>query len=167
MTRRLGRWHAEERGQGLLELLVSMPLVAVLLIALGTAFAFGVRAYVFLLGDWELQKQVAFAMERMTTDLRYAEDVTVTGDTLRVFCRMTSEAPQRIVYERTSETLPRMMRDHQPMTGESSLGTIAMTRFTAEAVGARTIFLRLGGENRLTGHTYELETAVTWTGKGS
>ncbi|MBR5381589.1 MAG: hypothetical protein IK136_03100 [Oscillospiraceae bacterium] len=165
MTRR--RWHAEERGQGLLELLVSMPLVVILLIALGTAFAFGVRAYVFLMGDWELQKQVAFAMERMTTDLRYAENATVSGDTLRVLCRMTNETAQWVEYTRTTEDMPRMMRSSQPMTGESSLGSIAMTRFTAETVGPRTIFLRLCGENRLTGHTYELETAVTWTGKGS
>ena len=144
-----------------------MPLVVILLIAMGTAFAFGVRAYVFLLGDWELQKQVAFAMERMTTDLRYAENATISGDTLRVLCRMTNETAQWVDYEMTAEDLPRMMRSRQPMTGESSLGMIAMTRFAAEAVGPRTIFLRLRGENRLTGHIYELETAVTWTGKGS
>ncbi len=42
-----------------------------------------------------------------------------------------------------------------------------MTHFSAEVIGARTILLRLGGENRLTGHAFALETAVTWTGKGS
>ncbi|MBQ8698358.1 MAG: hypothetical protein IJ521_05110 [Schwartzia sp.] len=44
-----------ERGAGLLELVAAMPLLVILCAALATAFVFGLRAYLFLLGDWELQ----------------------------------------------------------------------------------------------------------------
>ena len=72
-----------------------------------------------------------------------------------------------VVYEATQESWPRMMRGGQPLTGQSTLGKIVMRQFTAKPIGDRTVLLRLVGENLLTGRTYELETAVTWTGKGT
>ena len=156
----------EEKGAGLLELVAAMPLVVLLSAALATAFAFGLRAYLFLLSDWALQEQVSYAMERMAADLRYAEDAKIENGKLRVFCRAVSGSPQWVEYERTREARPRIRRDSQPLTGESTLGEISMQRFEAERIGGRTVFLRLVGENLLTGRTYELETAVTWAETG-
>ncbi len=157
----------DERGTAILELVAAMPLVVVLSAALATAFAFGLRAYLFLLSDWALQEQVSYAMERMATDLRYAENVKIENGKLRVYCRAVSGSPQWVEYERTGEVRPRLRRDSQPLTGESTLGEISMQRFEAERVDARTVFLRLVGENHLTGQTYELETAVTWAETGT
>lgn len=156
-----------EKGTGVLELVAAMPLIVFLLAALGTVFVFGVRAYLFLLSDWALQEQVGYAMERMAADLRYAEDVKMEGGRLQVLCRATSEPAAWVVYEATQESWPRMMRGGQPLTGQSMLGKIVMRKFTAKPVGDRTVLLRLVGENLLTGRTYELETAVTWMGKGT
>lgn len=156
-----------EKGTGFLELVAAMPLIVLLIAALGTTFAFGVRAYLFLLGDWALQEQVGYAMERMATDLRYAEDVKLDGGRLRILCRAANGPAAWVVYEATRESWPRMMRDSQPLTGQSTLGKIVMRQFSPKFVGDRTVLLRLIGENLLTGRTYELETAVTWTGSGS
>ncbi|MBR1761454.1 MAG: hypothetical protein IJ812_06295 [Schwartzia sp.] len=156
-----------ERGAGLLELVAAMPLLVILCAALATAFVFGLRAYLFLLGDWALQEQVGYAMERMTADLRYAEDVKIESGDLKVLCRAGSGSAVWVAYRKTQESWPRMMLDGQPLTGQSTLGRIAVKTFAAERVGARTVLLRLVGENRLTGQEYELETAVTWTGKGT
>ena len=156
-----------EKGTGVLELVAAMPLIVFLLAALGTVFVFGVRAYLFLLSDWALQEQVGYAMERMAADLRYAEDVKMEGGRLQVLCRATSEPAAWVVYEATQESWPRMMRGGQPLTGQSTLGKIVMRQFTAKPIGDRAVLLRLVGENLLTGRTYELETAVTWTGKGT
>ena len=156
-----------EKGTGFLELVAAMPLIVLLIAALGTTFAFGVRAYLFLLGDWALQEQVGYAMERMATDLRYAEDVKLDGGRLRILCRAANGPAAWVVYEATRESWPRMMRDSQPLTGQSMLGKIVMRQFAPKFVGDRTVLLRLIGENLLTGRTYELETAVTWTGSGS
>ncbi|MBO4853283.1 MAG: hypothetical protein J5477_06605 [Schwartzia sp.] len=163
---RTGRFGGES-GAGLMELVVAMPLVVLLSAALAAAFAFGLRAYLFLLSDWALQEQVSYAMERMTTDLRYAEDAKIENGRLRILCRAVSGSPQWVAYERTQEARPRIRRDSQPLTGESTLGEIVMRSFEAERIDAKTVFLRLVGENLLTGQTYELETAVTWAETGA
>ena len=157
---------ASEQGGILLELAVATPLFALLAIAIGTIFIFGVRAYALVLSEWSLQEQVGYAMERMTADLRYAEGAKMEGRKLRVLCRESSGAPHWVEYERTDEAQPRLRRGSQPLTGQSTLGAIGMKTFVAEVDG-RTVFLRLVGENQWTGQTYELETAVTWTGKGT
>ena len=150
-----------------MEIAVATPLLALLCVAIGTVFVFGVRAYALVLSDWSLQEQVGYAMERMTADLRYAENAKVQDGKLRVLCRESSGAAHWVEYERTAETQPRIRRDSQPLTGQSTLGAIGMKTFEAEIVGERTVFLRLVGENQWTGQAYELETAVTWTGKGT
>ena len=156
-----------EKGTGILELVAAMPLIVFLIAALGTAFVYGVRSYLFLLSDWALQEQVGYAMERMTADLRYAEDVKLDGGQLRILCRAAGGSAAWVVYEKTQESWPRMMRDSQPLTGQSTLGKIVMRQYVSKFVGDKTILLRLVGENLLTGRMYELETAVRWTGKGS
>ena len=159
--------HAGEKGAALLELIASVPLIAVLSVALGTAFIFGVRAYLFLMSDWALQEQVGYAMERMVMDLRYAEDAKIEGNRLKVRCRELGGPLYWFVYERTNDTVPRIRRDSQPLTGQSTLGKIKMKEFEARFADAReqAVFLRLLGENTLTGQTYELETMVTLMGK--
>ena len=156
-----------EKGSGVIGLIAAMPLIGLLFAAFGVTFVFGVRAYLFLLSDWALQEQVGYAMERMMTDLRYAEDVRLDGGRLKVFCSAADGPAAWVVYEKTQETQSRIMRDSQPLTGHSVLGPIAMREFRAERVGDRTVLLRLIGENLMTERTYELETAVTWTGKGT
>lgn len=156
-----------QKGAALLELIASAPLIAALIVALGTAFAFGVRAYLFLLSDWALQEQVGYAMERMVTDLRYAEDAKIEDDRLRIYCREVSGPLRWVAYDRTNETIPRIRLDSQPLTGQDRLGEIAMEEFKAEMVDSQTVFLRLVGKNTLTGQSYALETMVRMMGKAS
>ena len=153
-----------EKGAALLELVASMPLIAALVVALGTAFVFGVRAYLFLMSDWALQEQVGYAMERMVMDLRYADDAKIEGGVLKIHCREVGGPLQWVLYERTNETVPRIRRGSQPLTGQSTLGKIAMEEFRAE-IGTQDVFVRLAGKNMLTGQTYTLETMVKLMGK--
>ncbi len=159
--------HTGEKGTALLELVASMPLIAILSVALGTAFIFGVRAYLFLMSDWALQEQVGYAMERMVMDLRYAEEAKIEGNRLKIHCREVGGPLDWFVYERTNEPIPRIRRNSQPLTGQSTLGKIRMKEFEAKFADAReqAVFLRLVGENTLTNQIYELETMVTLMGK--
>ena len=147
-----------------MELAASTPIIAALFVALGTAFAFGVRAYLFLMSDWALQEQVGYAMERMVMDLRYADDARMEGNRLKIHCREMGDLLQWVAYERTNDAVPRIRRDSQPLTGQSTLGKIAMDDFHVE-VGEQAVFLRLAGKNTLTGQSYALETMVRLRGK--
>ena len=162
-----GGRQAGERGSVLLEMAVAAPLLAVLAAAVGTMFLFGVRSYLLVMSDWVLQEQVSYAMERLTADLRYAEDAKAENGRLRVLCREVSGDAHWVEYDRTLEEQSRIRRDRQPLTGQSTLGAIRMQRFEAERIDERTMFLRIVADNEWTGQSYELETAVTWTGKDS
>ena len=153
-----------EKGAALLELVASMPLIAALVVALGTAFVFGVRAYLFLMSDWALQEQVGYAMERIVTDLRYAEEAKMEGNRLLIHCREIGAPLKWVEYERTNEAVPRIRLGDQPLTGQSTLGKIAMEDFHVE-VGTQTVFVRIAGKNLLTDQSYALETMVTLKGK--
>ncbi|MBQ9634549.1 MAG: hypothetical protein IJR37_05995 [Schwartzia sp.] len=153
-----------EKGAAFLELIASMPLIAILLVALGTAFVFGVRAYLFLMSDWALQEQVGYAMERIVTDLRYAEEAKMEGNRLLIHCREIGAPLKWVEYERTNEAVPRIRLGDQPLTGQSTLGKIAMEDFHVE-VGTQTVFVRIAGKNLLTDQSYALETMVTLKGK--
>ena len=153
-----------EKGAAFLELIASMPLIAILLVALGTAFVFGVRAYLFLMSDWALQEQVGYTMERIVTDLRYAEEAKMEGNRLLIHCREIGAPLKWVEYERTNEAVPRIRLGDQPLTGQSTLGKIAMEDFHVE-VGTQTVFVRIAGKNLLTDQSYALETMVTLKGK--
>lgn len=153
-----------EKGAAFLELIASMPLIAILLVALGTAFVFGVRAYLFLMSDWALQEQVGYAMERIVTDLRYAEEAKMEGNRLLIHCREIGAPLKWVEYEQTNEAVPRIRLGDQPLTGQSTLGKIAMEDFHVE-VGTQTVFVRIAGKNLLTDQSYALETMVTLKGK--
>lgn len=153
-----------EKGAAFLEMIASMPLIAILFVALGTAFVFGVRAYLFLMSDWALQEQVGYAMERIVTDLRYAEEAKMEGNRLLIHCREIGAPLKWVEYERTNEAVPRIRLGDQPLTGQSTLGKIAMEDFHVE-VGTQTVFVRIAGKNLLTDQSYALETMVTLKGK--
>lgn len=153
-----------EKGAAFLELIASMPLIAILLVALGMAFVFGLRAYLFLMSDWALQEQVGYAMERIVTDLRYAEEAKMEGNRLLIHCREIGAPLKWVEYERTNEAVPRIRLGDQPLTGQSTLGKIAMEDFHVE-VGTQTVFVRIAGKNLLTDQSYALETMVTLKGK--
>ena len=159
MSKRRKLWR--EAGQSLVELAVALPLIALLLGSLAMALGWGMRAYVSLLSDWELQNQVRFSMERITSDLMYAYRFESVGGRLRILIPGADGVPQWIEYVRTEEDRPRLARNSQPLTGESRLVDIAIADFEFRPVGTRTLFFRIKGENLRTGHVFELESAVT------
>ena len=150
-----------EAGFSLLELLVALPVIATLLLSCSAAFLWGVKSYAAIMSDWELQNQVRIPMESIARDLAYAEKVKPSGKKLYSLCRATSETPQWVEYTITAGSMPKLTRDRQPLTGESSLGNIRILRFDYRIEKARTVYLEIIGENLLTRHTFRLETAVT------
>jgi hypothetical protein len=150
-----------ESGFSLLELLITLPVIVALLLSCSMAFLWGIKSYAAIMSDWELQNQVRIPMEAIVRDLAYAERVRPLGKKLYILCRATSETPQWVEYTITASEMPKITRDQQPMTGESSLGNIRILRFDYRIEKTRTVYLEIMGENLLTRHTFRLETAVT------
>ncbi len=159
MSSRRGKW--SEAGQSLAELAVALPLIALLLGSLAAALGWGLRSYASMLGDWEIQNQVRFSMERISSDLMYAYRFESAGGRLRILVHDAGGTPQWIEYVLSNDERPRLMRNSQPMTGGSRLADLAVSEFEFRPAGTRTLFFRIKGENLQTGRVFELESAVT------
>lgn len=155
------RGETTERGYGLMELMAALPLASILLCALGVLLFMGIKTYVYMLSDWELVRQVQFSMEHIRHDLLYAVAVKEEGGALKIYCRDAAGPAKWVEYRLSSEAMPRLMRNAQPVTGGSSLGDIHITAFQYKKEGTRTVRFHIKGRNRLTDHTYALASAVT------
>ena len=155
-----------EHGYGLLELMAALPLASLLLVSLGVLFFMGVKTYVYMISDWELARQVQFSMEHIRHDLLYAVTVKEEAGELKIYCRDAAGPAKWVEYHLSSETRPHLMRNAQPVTGDSSLGDILITQFSYRKEGLRTVLFQIMAKNQLTGHTYGLESAVTLPRQG-
>lgn len=161
MIRRWYRGLTEERGYGLMELVAALPLASLLLFALGVLFFMGIKTYVYMVSDWELARQVQFSMEHIRHDLLYAVAVKEEAGKLKIYCREAAGPAKWVEYRLSSDSMPRLMRNEQPVTGGSSLGNILITGFSYRKEGTRTVLFQVMARNQLTDHTYGLESAVT------
>ena len=114
-----------------MELTVSLPLFAMLLVSLAVLFGWGIKAYFYMISDWQVQRDVQFAMQRISEDVRFGENFSCDGDKLIV------QTPGRAVIE----------------------------DLNFEAVGERTVFYSIRVRNELTGHPYEMRSAMTLLNK--
>lgn len=165
-------WLREEKGAGLLELLVAMPLLTALLIACGVVFCWGVKSYVYTRSDYELQQQLRGPMERIVYDLSCAEDaVTYGSGRLEITCRNLNSTSVKVAYhlDDDGKAFPKIMRNTssipQPLTGETKLADVQITKLYFSVTG-RTVYVEIKGNNRLTKREYTLHTAVTLPEKG-
>lgn len=157
----------QQKGMALLELLVAIPLLSILLASLGTAFLWGLKFYFFAVSDWELQEQVRISIERIVRDITYADRVKLVGEEVRIWIKDDETTDQKyVVYTTNGSRLPEITKNSQPMTGQSRLGEIAITKFNFRMQGTRTVFIEIEGENTLTKRRFLLETAATMIKKG-
>lgn len=165
-------WWQEERGFSLLELVTALPITAMLLVSLAAAFLWLVRLYVFTLSDWELQAQVRMPLERMVLEASTAGKIDGAEDALRMELHDSFGKILAVQYGIKGSGEHRILtrRDDdgymQPLTGGSMLGDICIREFSCVMLSERLAFLRITGENRLTGHQFSLETAVAVPGNG-
>lgn len=151
-------WLRQEKGFSMMELSVSLPLFAVLLLSLTVIFGWGIKSYFFMVSDWALQRDVQFSMKRICNDVMFADRVECDSGRITIYGKTSDNKTTRVNYELTRENFPRIRRNSQPLTGESSLGTIEIEEMDFDAVGEVGLYIHIKGRNRATGHEYELRT---------
>lgn len=167
----------KQRGNGssaqgflLLDCLLSVPLLAVMMMALGLLLCTGVHSAFRFWADAELHQEVQMAFRRVVQDAELAYEIqpyaTKTGI---VFYQhqppKTSGNPKPIQtaywIHKVSGIRKLVWRDvSQPLTGNYSLAAVEIEAFTCEPVGRGLYELRLAGRSRVTGHRYALSTCV-------
>jgi type II secretory pathway component PulJ len=157
-----------KNGASLVEMLVAMPLLCFLLLTIGAAFLLLMKFYSVYLGDLELQQQMRFAVLSMTRDIAAAKAVKISSDKLEITTERHLEQEKKILYElNTGQTISRLMKENQPLTGESRVAAISITKFNCKKVKNHIINIEIEGINQNTDKKISLETAVVMLANGS
>jgi type II secretory pathway component PulJ len=157
-----------KKGASLVEMLVAMPLLCFLLLTIGTAFLLLMKFYSSYLGDLELQQQMRFALLSMTRDIAAAKIVEISADKLEITTERHLEQEKQILYElNMGPTINRLMKDNQPLTGESRVAAISITKFNCKKIKHHIINIEIEGVNENTNKKISLETAVVMLVDGS
>lgn len=165
-----------ERQQGfaLLEVVVSIPMMVLLLVSLGTAVFWGLHHYLYFLADAELQQEVQVSFQRVVDDMLEAREIQPLPigrqgytliKTLPAGTKNAEEKTVRMIYEiHTIQGTHKLVCGdvEAPMTGNHSLAGVTITTFSCEPESGEPglYTVRLTGKSEVTKHVYSLETAV-------
>ena len=152
-----------ESGMSLLELIIAVPLLAALFASAAILLWWILRIYAYSISDWELIAEVRRSAASITEDISYAESVVLDHDnkkmTIHTFGCNAEEAVY-VEYHWKQSPYPHLVKDGQPMTGESRLGQIYILEFEEKKLEPDLLQLSILGKNQRTGHEYRMETVV-------
>ena len=161
-----------QRGFALLEIVISVPMMVMLLVSLGTVVFWGLHHYLFFLADAELQQEVQSAFQRIVDDMLESRTIQPLpgGEEGYKLIKTLAAADaadrwQDVQYElHTLRGTKKLICGDAaaPMTGDYSLAGVTITEFSCEPEsGASGLYVvRLTGRSEVTEHVYSLETAV-------
>lgn len=153
--------HFDNKGFSLIELLVAMPLMAILLATMVSIFALAILLSQHNQSNLELQQQLRFTMDSIVRDLTYANSVKIGKNEIEIKTSRNNLNTQTIVYRLNKNVqIGKVMKDNQPVTGESRTGLISVLSLNFKKINDRTILIEIIGENQRTKKCFTLETAV-------
>ena len=150
----------DEHGFSFLELMVSLPVLALLLLSLTVILAFSLKSYASLIGDWEMQSQVRLAAEQISRDMATARRVEKIEGGYRLELWPRPNGDKFVEYVLKGSLLPEITKNAQPITGDSSLAQVGISQLDIQVVRGNVYSLVITGENHRTRHAFTIETAV-------
>lgn len=148
-------------GYSLAETLVSLALLAVLFAAMSMALAGMMRLYHAEIAALELLAQTRFAAQSIHRDLSYAERVEIGAERIVIFTRRNDTALKKIVYTLDAGSkYRRLMKDGQPVTGDSVSARISIAALRFARAGERVVCIELMAVDVSSGRAFSIETAA-------
>lgn len=152
--------HAKS-GFCLMELLLSLPLTALLLTVFASTFLLFFRQYICAVSDRELFEEMQFSTECILRDLCYAEKTEIFPDGLYIWTRRRSPCLCQITYAlHQSMGTGVLTKDSQPLTGGVSYGDVHILRFSCQKVGENVLLFELEGQNEKTGRRMMIKSGA-------
>ena len=172
-------WIADERGHSLFELSLSLPMIVMLTLSLGSLFLWTLRFFLYEMADWTLQKDLCRAMERIVYDARAADTVIIEQERFG-----TAELPFSSISLRKPRCYPETKKnwdfymaripqnasgaqrkiyrssDYEPITGDNIFCNTALKKFRCELVAPARLRIEIQGWAPLTRHVIEVKTEI-------
>lgn len=154
------------KGFSLLELLVAMPLMVILLGTMVSIVALTLLISQHNQSNLELQQQLRFTIDSIVRDITYANSVKIGQNEIEIKTTRNNPNTQTIVYRLNKNVqIGKVMKDNQPVTGESRTGLISVLSLNFKKINDRTILIEIIGGNQRTKKQFTLETAAVMLNK--
>lgn len=150
------------KGFSLVELLVSISLMILLFNIIVNMFFFMMRVWYNDNRMIELQQEARFSVDSITRDIAYAKSFQIYSDRFEMITDVDNKPNVKIVYQLNNNTSQcRLMRDNQPVTGETITGKISIVSLSFEAFNPKTVLIKMSFIDTETKQTFSIDTAAT------
>ncbi len=170
---------SNEDGHSLLELSLSLPVMILLALTLGTLFLWTTKLFVYELADWTLQSELFSVMNRIVRDARAAEKVQISKMTYssdpeeydgimfwKPRCYPSSEKniayyfAYQPIHTQSSTWKIYRRRDYTPITGDNIFCKTYILKFHCIYIPPARVRIELIGASRITSHIMEIHTEL-------
>lgn len=111
-----------------------------------------------LISYTELQYEVDFVMNSLANDMRVADSMYWASPYLSLYMPDTHKEILYSLNERNATR--RIMKNSQPLTGDTNLARINITKFSVKKLRNNLIMINLAAESLYYRQKYELETVI-------
>jgi len=110
----------------------------------------------------ELQQEARFSVDSIVRDIAYAKSFQIYSNRFELVTDVDNQPNVKIVYQLSNNVSQcRLMRDNQPVTGETIIGKISIVSLSFEALSPNTLLIKMNIIDTETKQTFSIDTAVT------
>jgi len=150
------------KGFSLVELLVSISLMILIFNIIMNMFFFMMRVWYNDNRMIELQQEARFSVDSIVRDIAYAKSFQIYSNRFELVTDVDNQQNVKIVYQLSNNVSQcRLMRDNQPVTGETIIGKISIVSLSFEALSPKTVLIKMNIIDTETKQTFSIDTAVT------
>jgi hypothetical protein len=110
----------------------------------------------------ELQQEARFSVDSIARDITYAKSFQIYPDRFEMITDVDNKPNVKIVYQLSNNVSQRrLMRDNQPVTGETIIGKISIVNLSFETLSPKTVLIKMSIIDTETKQTFSVDTAAT------
>ena len=151
---------SKQHGITLVELMIYVIIIGLLSQVLYNIVTVIYRNYQYCISQMELQQNVRYAIESISRDVEFAKDVNIDNKVLTIY-KSDNDKDFVVSYEISKKYHPyRLMRDNQPVTGESSIKKIEISNFLIRKKGKNILDVEIKGVDCDSGDSLAVERLI-------
>ncbi|WP_110953011.1 PilW family protein [Anaerosinus massiliensis] len=156
------RVNFKNKGYFLVELLIALSLMVVVFGVIINLFLFTTRAWYNDNKMLELQQEAKFSVDSIVRDIAYAKSFQIYPDKFEILLEQENRRDTKIVYYVSTQlNQSRLMRDNQPVTGQTMHGKFSVENLSFHKINDRTILIKMNFIDVETKQKFMIDTAAS------
>lgn len=148
-------------GTSLIELMLWMSFASLILICVFNILISALNIWRTDLGKIEMQQELKFAVDSMANDIAYAKQISIKYREIDLV--IDQNGSDKLLIYRLDNNVRQchLMRDNQPVTGESMLGNVSIITFDIMLKNDRTVIIYIEAIDTIRNYKFSIHTAAT------